>query len=54
MLEPSSPEQAAELDKLTQFIQDQVAFENKIKARVEEEQKEAPYPNPDTECKPPR
>ena len=45
---------ANELEKLEDFIEQQIAFENRVKQRVAEEKKNAPYPNPEQECKPPR
>ena len=47
-------DEADDLPKLEGFIRDQVAYENKVVERVEKERDDAPYPNPETECKPPQ
>ncbi len=53
-LESTLADQSEDLDKLRSFIQQQVGFESKVSEAVKEEVANAVYPNPETECKPPR
>ena len=45
---------AAELDKLQGFLTNQIAFEEKVKEKHKVAAEATPYPNPETDCKPPR
>ena len=36
------------------IIEQQVAFEKSVEERTEEERKQMPFPNPDTQCSAPR
>ncbi len=47
-------EDAGELGKMQGFIQDQLMFETKVKDGVKKEQEQTDYPNPETECRPPK
>jgi hypothetical protein len=45
---------ATELNRLQSFIQEQVSFEDSVKEKSQNIKEKTPYPDPDTECKPPR
>lgn len=45
---------ASELSKLQGFIGEQIEFENKVKEKSELLKENTPYPDPETDCKPPR
>lgn len=45
---------AAELEKLQGFINDQMSFENKVQEKYQASKEATPYPDPETDCKPPR
>ncbi|XP_060069949.1 ral GTPase-activating protein subunit beta-like isoform X1 [Ylistrum balloti] len=44
----------ANLTKLKSFIEKQVQFENQISSRSKQDLSKSKFPNPDTECKPPK
>ncbi|XP_074641925.1 ral GTPase-activating protein subunit beta-like [Tubulanus polymorphus] len=47
------PEQKEEHEKLKKFIEIQAEFELNVSQRKKEERQKTPYPDPETECKPP-
>ena len=46
--------EADELSKLSTFIAEQAQLEQRLTSAVQAERKTAPFPDPETECKPPR
>ena len=52
-LSSTMSQQAADVDKMKLFIQQQTEFENKVTKKVQEEREKTPYPNPEVECRQP-
>ncbi|KAL3873490.1 hypothetical protein ACJMK2_036600, partial [Sinanodonta woodiana] len=44
----------SDLDKMKRMIEQQMQFENQVSNRNRQETAKKPFPNPETECKPPR
>ena len=47
-------EKRPELNKLRSFIEKQAQFEAQVSQKKQQEMKSMPFPNKDTECKPPK
>ena len=46
--------QAADVEKIGSLIEQVTAFENEVSLKAKSERESTPFPDPATECKPPR